>query len=105
VDDKAAAVVPGGTVTRATDGPRYVSHDGVTMKTAKEFVAARLEAHRSACQDISQDPLVQAALEAKRQTAEVMARWNDRRQHVVPHTPERRTARADRRRLIRRQAG
>ena len=83
------------------DAPGGLEHDG-HMKTATEFVNARLAAHKAACQDITQDPLVQAALEARRQTADVMARWKDRRQETVPHTPERRVARMDRR--IKRQA-
>lgn len=98
----AALIVPAGTVTGATDGPRVLAHYR-DMKTADEFVTARMEAHRAACQDITQDPLVQAALENQRQTAEVMARWNDRRQETVTHAPERRVA-PKARRLVKRQA-
>ena len=86
------------------EAPRPLSQYSVTMKDATQFVNARLNAHRAGCQDLSQDPLVQAALQARRDTQEVMARWKDRRQVTVAHTPERR--RVERRRsLVKRQAG
>ena len=102
VADETTAIVPGGTVMGRTDAPRYLSQDSATMKDATEFVATRLEAHKAACQDIFQDPLVQAALQARRDAQDVMARWKDRRQTNVPHTPERR--RTERRALVKRQA-
>lgn len=49
----------------------------------KAFVERRAAAHAAGTQDISKDPLVQAAMEAQRQTAEVMARWHERRQAPI----------------------
>lgn len=81
------------------EGPRILAQYR-DMKTAAEFVNARLEAHKAGTQDISQDPLVQAAMDAQRQTAEVTARWKERRlESFTPRIPERRKVQG-----IRRQA-
>lgn len=65
----------------------------------KQFVERRAAAHAAGTQDIAKDPLVQAAMDAQRQTAEVMARWNDRRA-TADSAPV-----VNRRVVIRRQAG
>ncbi len=78
------------------DGSRSRAHYR-HMNTATEFVTARLAAHKAACADINADPLVRAALQARQDAQDVMARWKDRRQETVTRTPERRMGRTDRR--------
>lgn len=61
---------------------------------AKAFVERRQAAHQAGTLDIGKDPLVQAAIDAQRQTAEVMARWKDMRDAGTPKRwPAKRTRR------------
>lgn len=69
------------------------------MDAQKQFVEKRRLAHAAGTQDISRDPLVMAAMDAQRQTADVMARWHERR--AAPADP---VAVVNRRFRIRRQA-
>lgn len=69
------------------------------MDAQKTFVERRKAAHAAGTQDIAKDPLVMAAMEAQRQTAEVMARWHERRQAPAAVTPI-----VNRRVRVRRQA-
>jgi len=67
------------------------------MDAQKQFVERRRAAHAAGTQDIAKDPLVMAAMDAQRQTADVMARWHERR--TIDSTPV-----VNRRFVIRRQA-
>lgn len=69
------------------------------MDAQKQFVEKRRLAHAAGTQDIAKDPLVMAAMDARRQTAEVLARWHERR--TAPHDAP---VAINRRFVIRRQA-
>ena len=71
----------------------------LTMDAQKQFVERRAAAHAAGTQDIAKDPLVKAAMDAQRQTAEVMARWHERRQAKAEVAPV-----VNRRFKVRRQA-
>lgn len=67
------------------------------MDTQTQFVERRRLAHAAGTQDLARDPLVLAAMESRRDAAEVMARWHERRE--ADSTPV-----VNRRFRIRRQA-
>jgi hypothetical protein len=71
------------------------------MDTQKTFVERRRAAHAAGTLDISKDPLVQAAMDARRDSVEIMARWHERRQ-AKPTTDN--TPVVNRRIMSRRQA-
>jgi len=102
-DETTTVIVPAGTVTQGTDALGSLAQYS-DMKTAAEFIKARMDAHRAECQNVGQDPILTAALEEQLLAVEVIARWNDRRKETfAPRAPERRQS-AGCRRLIRRQA-